>query len=95
MNALNPYKKHGFNKNLNRTDLRDLYDMEEMDYKNKDIPEEVAPYAKQIYQYLKEEEVIFTTKFINNPRKNIFQVADICQSNLMSMRKWELFWLIG
>ena len=51
--------------------------MDEMDYNNRHIPEEVAPYAKQIYQYLKEEEVISTTNFINPSRENIFLVADI------------------
>jgi len=32
--------------------------MEDIDYKNKNIPEEVAPYAKQIFKELRETEVI-------------------------------------
>jgi hypothetical protein len=31
--------------------------MEEIDYANKDIPEEVAPYAKEIFKLLRNEEV--------------------------------------
>ena len=31
--------------------------MEEIDYANKDIPEEVAPYAKEIFKTLRNEEV--------------------------------------
>ena len=33
--------------------------MEDMDYKNKDIPEEVAPYAKQIFKELRDSEEKF------------------------------------
>ncbi len=40
--------------------------MEDLDYSNKDVPEEVAPYAKQIYKDLRENEV-FPTKFLNSP----------------------------
>ena len=43
--------------------------MEEMDYNNKHIPEEVAPYAKAIYQHLKDVEVIFRTIFLINQGK--------------------------
>ena len=38
-------------------DLRTIYDMEDIDYQNKGIPEEVAPYAKQIFSMLREKEV--------------------------------------
>jgi len=38
-------------------DLRNIYEMEDIDYKNKDIPEEVAPYAKEIFTLLRKEEV--------------------------------------
>jgi hypothetical protein len=35
--------------------------MEDIDYKNKNIPEEVAPYAKQIFKELRENEVTLST----------------------------------
>ena len=37
-------------------DLRQLYDMENIDYENRFIPEEVAPYAKEIFKNLLKEE---------------------------------------
>lgn len=40
-------------------DLRNLYDMEEIDYENRYIPEEVAPYTKEIFKLLKDQEVNF------------------------------------
>ena len=43
-----------YGKDLKGKDLRILYDMEEMDFKNLHIPEEVAPYAKTIYEDLRE-----------------------------------------
>ena len=30
-------------------DLRTVYDMTDIDYRNRGIPEEVAPYAKEIF----------------------------------------------
>ena len=40
---------------INQTwDLRNLYDMEEIDYENRYIPEEVAPYTKEIFKLLKD-----------------------------------------
>ena len=41
--------------------------MEDIDYKNREIPEEVAPYAKSIFAELRNTEVnikIFFLKFI-------------------------------
>ena len=46
-------------KTYTNCDLRSLYDMEDIDYANKDIPEEVAPYAKEIFKDLREKEVTF------------------------------------
>jgi len=44
---------------LMRTDLRTIYDMEDMDFQNRGIPEEVAPYAKSIFKELRSNEVRF------------------------------------
>ena len=40
-----------------KADLRTIYDMEDIDYQNRGVPEEVAPYAKQIFTMLREKEV--------------------------------------
>jgi len=42
---------------VSRVDLRTIYDMENIDFENRDIPEEVAPYAKGIFKELRENEV--------------------------------------
>jgi len=43
--------------------LRNLFDIEDIDYKNRNIPEEVAPYAKCIFEDCRKEE----NKFKINP----------------------------
>jgi transcription initiation factor TFIIIB Brf1 subunit/transcription initiation factor TFIIB len=45
---------------LMRTDLRTIYDMEDMDFQNRGIPEEVAPYAKSIFKELRSNEGQYT-----------------------------------
>ena len=42
-------------------DLRAIFDMEDIDFENRAIPEEVAPYAKAIFKDLRESEVSLST----------------------------------
>ena len=58
--------------------------MEDIDYKNRNIPEEVAPYAKQIFKELRETEVIPSSIIpINFPRDASLLKLATCQNNLM------------
>ena len=69
-------------------DLRNIYDMEDIDYKNRTIPEEVAPYAKEIFSDLREKEVISPTKPPFTPtRENTSPVLATCPTKETSMRK--------
>jgi cyclin B len=43
-------------------DLRTLYDMDDIDYRNRDLPEEVAPYTKEIFKSLRTNEGRFLPK---------------------------------
>ena len=43
--------------------------MEDIDYKNRNIPEEVAPYAKQIFKELRETEVNPSSFFLNHLKR--------------------------
>jgi hypothetical protein len=52
-------------------DLRSVFDMEEVDYRNRDVPEEVAPYTKEIFKMLREEEVILSRYFIIFKRESL------------------------
>ena len=45
-----------------RVDLRSIYDMEDIDYRNRHIPEEVAPYTKEIFRNLRTNEGRFLPK---------------------------------
>jgi len=56
-------------------DLRNIFDMEEVDYLNKHIPEEVAPYTKEIFKMLREQEVILWICL-----NNIFKGKICCNS---------------
>jgi len=62
--------------------------MEDIDYKNRNIPEEVAPYAKQIFKELRETEVIPSSIIpYHFPRDASLLKLATCQNNLMWMRK--------
>jgi hypothetical protein len=52
-------------------DLRSVFDMEEVDYRNRHVPEEVAPYTKEIFKMLREEEVILSRYFIIFKRESL------------------------
>ena len=43
-------------------DLRTIYDMDDIDYRNRHIPEEVAPYTKEIFRSLRNNEGRFLPK---------------------------------